>query len=65
MVESSAQTTKKLDEYLEYREKAAQVYLTENMPVIQAAVVRQDGLTVSLILAPEVDDIIASWPTDK
>ena len=64
--ESSAQTIKeKLDEYLEYREKAAQVYLTENMPVIQSAVVRQDGLTVSLIMAPEVDDIIASWPSDK
>lgn len=48
----------RLEERLAYRERAAQLYLTEHMPVIQAGVVRQDGLTLSLIISGRVDEIL-------
>lgn len=48
----------KLEERLAYRERAAQLYLTEHMPVIQAGVVRQDGLTLSLLISSRVDEIL-------
>ncbi len=48
----------KLEDYLDYRIEAAQTYLTEHMPVLQKAVVRTDGLTVSLIISQRVEDIV-------
>lgn len=48
----------KLESYLDYRIEAAQTYLTEHMPVLQKAVVRTDGLTVSLIISQRVEDIV-------
>lgn len=47
----------KLEDRLGYKEKSAQLYLTENMPVIEAGVVRQDGLTVSLIVSEQAEEI--------
>ncbi len=47
----------KLEDRLAYKEKSAQLYLTENMPVIQAGVIRQDGLTVSLIVSEQAEEI--------
>ena len=54
----------KLESYLAYRVESAQVYLTEYMPVLQAGVVRRDGLTVSLIVSEQVSEIVSvyeSW----
>ena len=48
----------KLESYRDYRIEAAQTYLTEHMPVLQKAVVRTDGLTVSLIISERVEDIV-------
>ena len=54
----------KLESYLDYRIESARVYLTEHMPVLQAGVVRRDGLTVSLIVSEQVSEIASvydSW----
>ena len=48
----------KLENRLDYKERSAQVYLTENMPVIQGAVIRRDGLTVSLIVSEQAEQIV-------
>lgn len=57
--QTSADTIReKLAGRLAYKEKSAQLYLTEYMPVIQAGVIRQDGLTVSLIVSEQVDEIV-------
>ena len=49
----------KLQSYLDYRIESARVYLTEYMPVLQYGVVRQDGLTVSLIISEQVSGIVS------
>lgn len=49
----------KLESYLDYRVEAARVYLTEYMPILQAGVVRRDGLTVSLIISEQVSEIVS------
>ena len=46
-----------LEERLAYKEKSAQNYLTENLPVIQRGVIRRDGLTISLIVSEQVEEI--------
>ena len=48
----------KLNKRLAYIKKSAENYLIEEMPMIEKAVIRRDGLTVSLIVSPVVDDII-------
>lgn len=48
----------KLSVWLTYQEEGSRVYLTENMPLFQAGVVRRDGLTVSLIVSAQVDEIV-------
>jgi len=55
----------KLEEHLAYKEEAARVYLTEFMPVIQEGVVRRDGLTVSLIVSEQVEQIIQVYQQYK
>ena len=52
---------KKLESYLDYRIESARVYLTEYMPVLQAGVVRRDGLTVSLIVSEQVSEIVSVY----
>lgn len=47
----------KLNKRLAYIEKSAENYLIEEMPMIEKAVIRRDGLTVSLIVSPNVDAI--------
>ena len=51
----------KLESYLAYRVESARVYLTEYMPVLQAGVVRRDGLTVSLIVSEQVSGIVSVY----
>lgn len=48
----------KLKKRLEYKEKSAQIYLTEYMPIIQDGVVRRDNLTISLIVSDKVPEIL-------
>lgn len=52
---------KKLESYLDYWIESARVYLTEYMPVLQAGVVRRDGLTVSLIVSQQVSEIVSVY----
>lgn len=51
----------KLESYLDYRVESARVYLTEYMPVLQAGVVKRDGLTVSLIVSEQVSEIVSVY----
>lgn len=54
---AAVQIREKLEDRLAYKEESAQLYLTEFMPVIQNGVVRQDGLTVSLLVSEQVEQI--------
>ena len=47
-----------LDQRLEYKQESGQLYLTEDQPMLQAGVVRRDGLTVSLIVSGQADEIL-------
>lgn len=51
----------KLESYLDYRVESARMYLTEHMPILQAGVVRRDGLTVSLIVSEQVSEIVSVY----
>ena len=55
----------KLESYLDYRVESARVYLTEHMPVLQAGIVRRDGLTVSLIVSEQVSEIVSVYENWK
>ena len=56
--EASAMTVeKKLYSWLDYQINSSQIYLTEYMPLLQAGVIRRDGLIVSLIVSPESERI--------
>ena len=56
--EAAVDIQEKLEKRLEDKEKAAQVYLTEYMPIIQQGTVRKDGLTISLIVAEKTEEIL-------
>lgn len=58
---SAAAVEEKLQSWLDYQIKASQNYLTEYMPLLQAGVVRRDGLTVSLIVSPDVEEILSFY----
>lgn len=55
---SATDIQEKLENRLEYKEKSAQIYLTENMPIIQDGIVRRDDLTVSLIVSEKASEIL-------
>jgi len=50
--------TEKLEARLAYKKKSAENYLPETIPFIRDGVIRQDGLTVSLLVSGEIDAII-------
>ncbi len=55
---SSAKTIQHLlENRLAYKAKSVERYFTEYQPVVQAGVVRRDGLTVSLIVSDQVSEI--------
>ena len=56
--ESAIDIQRKLENRLEYKEKSAQSYLTEYMPIIQDGVVRRDNLTISLIVSEKGSEIL-------
>lgn len=45
----------KLKERVEHKRKSAESYLTENLPIIDAAIVRCDGNTVSMLITENID----------
>lgn len=55
----------KLEKRLSYIKKSAENYLIEEMPTIEKAVIRQDDLTVSLIVSKQVDTIVAVYKEYK
>ncbi len=55
----AAEMEEKLSARLAYVEKSAGNYLTEYLPMISSAVIRRDGLTVSLIISDQVSEIEA------
>ena len=57
--EKAEEIEEKLSSRLAYVEKSAGNYLTEYLPMISSAVIRRDGLTVSLIISDHVAEIEA------
>lgn len=54
----AAEIEENLSAWLTYQEEGSRVYLTEYMPLLQAGVVRRDGLTVSLVVSAQADEIV-------
>jgi hypothetical protein len=63
--DNAADIEAKLKNRLAYKKKSAEVYLTENLPIIEAGVVRRDGLTVALIVAEDIDSAIKTYENAK
>lgn len=45
----------KLKSRVEHKRKSSEVYLTENLPIIDAGVVRRDGVTVSMLITENIE----------
>ena len=56
--ETAGKAQEFLEKRLEYKQKSGQLYLTEYQPMLQAGIVRRDGLTVSLIVSGQVEEIL-------
>lgn len=40
---------------LEHKRKSSEVYLTENLPIIDDAVIQRDGVTVTMLIAENIE----------
>ena len=47
-----------LEKRLDYKQECGRLYLTEYQPMLRAGVIRRDGLTVSLIVSGQVEEIL-------
>ncbi len=47
----------KLNEWLSYRQKSAEKYHTEYQEILNTAVIRRDGLTVSLLATSAINEV--------
>lgn len=56
--EAAGNAQELLKKRLEYKQESGQLYLTEYQPTLQAGIVRRDGLTVSLIVSKQVEEIL-------
>lgn len=56
--EAAGTIQERLEKRLKYKQESGQLYLTEYQPMLRAGVVRRDGLTVSLIVSGQIDDIL-------
>lgn len=45
----------RLKERVEHKRKSYEVYLTENLPIVDSAVVLRDGVTVSLLITENIE----------
>ena len=59
--DQAAAAKEKLENRLALKEQAAQVYLTEQLPVIREGAVRTDGLTVSLLVSEHPDALLGVY----
>lgn len=50
-----------LEKRLAYKQDSGRLYLTEYQPMLQAGIVRRDGLTVSLIVSGQAEDIVCVY----
>jgi hypothetical protein len=48
----------RLEAWMAYKEKSAENYFSETVSSIHNGVIRQDGLTVSLLVASDIDSVI-------
>lgn len=48
----------KLESWLKYKEKSAENYFADTILSIQNGVIRQDGLTVSLLVSADIDEVV-------
>jgi hypothetical protein len=58
---NAADIETKLKDRLAYKKKSAEAYLTENLPTINAGVVRRDGLTVALIVTEDIASALKAY----
>ena len=56
--ETAEKAQELLEKRLEYKQESGRFYLTEYQPMLQAGIVRRDGLTVSLIVSRQVEEIL-------
>ena len=61
--EAAEQVLEKLEFRLAYKDKSAQNYLPETIIFIQNGVIRQDELTVSLLVLKEIDAVLTLYDT--
>lgn len=47
-----------LEKRLGYKRESGKLYLTEYQPMLQAGIVRREGLTVSLIVSGQIEEIL-------
>lgn len=55
--EAAGEIQELFEKRLEYKQEAGRLYLTEYQPMLQAGVIRRDGLTVSLIVSERAEEI--------
>lgn len=55
--EAAGEIQERLEKRLEYKRESGKLYLTQYQPMLQAGVVRRDGLTVSLIVSERAEEI--------
>lgn len=59
--DAAGRIKQKLQDRLDYKAKSAENYLPENIPIIKKAVIRQDGLTVSMLVSADAEDMAAVY----
>ncbi|MDR1299984.1 MAG: DUF4358 domain-containing protein [Oscillospiraceae bacterium] len=58
---AAGRVKQKLQDRLDYKEKSAENYLPENIPIIKKAIIRQDGLTASMLVSADAEDMAAVY----
>lgn len=51
----------KLNARVEYKKKSFEVYLVENQPIVNSAVVRRDGVTVAMLITENIEAAIIAY----
>ncbi|MDR2665575.1 MAG: DUF4358 domain-containing protein [Oscillospiraceae bacterium] len=59
--DAAGRIEQKLSDRLDYKTKSAENYLPENIPIIDKAVIRRDGLTVSMLVSADAEIMAAVY----
>jgi len=59
---SVGQLKEALESRLKLKQDSARLYLTENQSLLRTGVVRVDGLTVSLLVAEDMEAVLSVYP---